>query len=331
MTENLIDTKPAKKAFSIIGLAMTIFLLVASVLQILWGVIPTSILGEQNWFVSSSLGKCIGTFAPIYLVGAPICIALMKKTPAENIPTLTLGGKNFWLFIPIIISVMYVGNIIGTVFSLLLSGGNAENPIANILADNNILQIIIAVIVAPIIEEFICRKQIIDRTKKYGEKTAVFFSALVFGLFHLNLYQFFYAFGLGLVFGYVYIRTGKIRYTIIYHIIVNFIGSVLSSLVLSSIDIATLSTINATTSDAEVIQIFANMMPGILIYLIYIIVLFAVVILGIVLLILQCKKLMWKPAPTNLSKGTVFKTVYINIGMILFVLLSIAGIIFSLL
>ena len=65
------------------------------------------------------------------------------------------------------------------------------------------------VIVGPIFEEWLFRKQLIDHTRKYGEKTAILLSGLAFGLFHMNLFQFFYAFLLGLMFGYVYTRTSS--------------------------------------------------------------------------------------------------------------------------
>ena len=68
-----------------------------------------------------------------------------------------------------------------------------------------------------ILEEFIFRKMVIDRIWQYGEKIAVVTSALIFALFHINLFQFFYALGIGLIFAYVYLRTGKLRYTIIMH------------------------------------------------------------------------------------------------------------------
>ena len=50
------------------------------------------------------------------------------------------------------------------------------------------------VICAPILEEYIFRKLIVDRTVKYGQGVAVVLSGLMFGLFHGNLNQFAYAF-----------------------------------------------------------------------------------------------------------------------------------------
>ncbi|MBQ4100515.1 MAG: CPBP family intramembrane metalloprotease [Oscillospiraceae bacterium] len=329
MTENLIDTKSAKKIFSAVGIAMTVFMILAFILQILWDIIPTFIWGEDNWF-TSSLGAWFRTIIPMYLIAFPICFLLMKRVPAETSAGVKLGGKNFWLFIPIILCVMYAGNIIGTILSYILSGGTAQNPLENLLFDDNPMKILVVVILAPIIEEFICRKLIIDRTRKYGEKTAILLSALVFGLLHGNLYQFFYAFGLGLIFAYIYVRTGRLRYSIIYHTIVNFIGSAIAPFMLSLVDLSKLSTVDANTSNAEAIEIFTSMMPGLAILLIYVFLLLSFAILGLVLLIIQCRKLVFKTAPAELPKGTVFKTVYINTGMILFILLSIATFVFAL-
>ena len=59
--------------------------------------------------------------------------------------------------------------------------------------------------------------------RRYGEKTAIVFSALAFALFHMNLFQFFYAFGLGLIFGYVYTRTSRLRYSVLMHMLIDSI------------------------------------------------------------------------------------------------------------
>ena len=50
----------------------------------------------------------------------------------------------------------------------------------------------------------------------------------MFGLFHGNFGQFFYAFAVGSVFAYVALRTGGIRYTVVLHFLVNFFGMTVS-------------------------------------------------------------------------------------------------------
>lgn len=78
------------------------------------------------------------------------------------------------------------------------------------------------------LEELFFRKALISHMKPYGEKTAVILSALMFGLFHGNFSQVFYAFFLGLLFGYVFVKTEKLRYSLMLHMIINFLGSVLA-------------------------------------------------------------------------------------------------------
>ena len=67
------------------------------------------------------------------------------------------------------------------------------------------------VIIAPIVEEIIFRGLIMSGFSRiYNPVLAIFFSALLFALFHLNPWQFAAAFSLGLVLGWIRIRTGSV-------------------------------------------------------------------------------------------------------------------------
>jgi uncharacterized protein len=67
------------------------------------------------------------------------------------------------------------------------------------------------VIIAPIVEEIIFRGLIMSGFSRiYHPAFAIFFSALLFALFHLNPWQFAAAFSLGLVLGWIRIRTGSV-------------------------------------------------------------------------------------------------------------------------
>jgi len=67
------------------------------------------------------------------------------------------------------------------------------------------------VIIAPIVEETIFRGLIMSGfSRNYHPVFAIFFSALLFALFHLNPWQFAAAFSLGLVLGWIRIRTGSV-------------------------------------------------------------------------------------------------------------------------
>ena len=93
--------------------------------------------------------------------------------------------------------------------------------------DTNIWGILlIVVLIGPILEEYLCRKVLLDRINQYGQGISVLVSGLIFGLIHGNFYQFFYAFGLGAIFAYIYVKTGKWKYPVVFHILINFMGSV---------------------------------------------------------------------------------------------------------
>ena len=147
---------------------------------------------------------------------------------------------------------MFLGNMIGNILSAGATDGQATNRINDVIlgSDWRVNALFIGLL-APVCEEWIFRKEIISRLRRYGEKTAIIFSALAFALFHMNVFQFFYAFGLGLMFGYVYTRTSRLRYSVAMHMLINLNGSVLAPLVIQQIDPRIL---DGTVSEAEIMR-----------------------------------------------------------------------------
>jgi len=326
MNEISYDLSDRRKVFSRIGWAMSAVLVISTVLQAVWFMVP----GEEHWMNSSSVGMWLGSIGPLYVVAIPVGLLIMRKLPVQKPEDNPLGKKNFLVFLPICFCLMYGGNIIGTLLSFVLSGGMAENALMDYIMDNSLLKILVMVILAPLLEEYICRKQVIDRTRQYGEKIAVFLSALVFGLLHQNLFQFFYAFALGLVFAYIYIRTGRLRYSVLLHGIVNFMGSVIAPWVLSKMNVEALDGIDPNAPMEELMAVYGEILPGLAIGVGYVLLLIGLSITGLVLLIIKCKQLVWKEADAQLPKGTCVKTVYWNVGMVLYILLCLISIVISL-
>lgn len=323
MNDETFDLKPVRKVFSRIGLSLFVISAVAIILQLIWFRIPGVL--DTSW------GIWLGTFVPLYVAAVPLGLLVMKALPAEKPEDHPLGGKAFTVFLLIGFCLMYCGNLIGTLLSFLLSGGTAENAIMDFAMDTNPIKILFLVILAPAIEEYIFRRQLIDRTVKYGEKTAVLLSALTFGLLHQNLFQFFYAFGLGLVFAYIYTRTGRLRYSVILHTIINFLGSVVAPLILSMVDLNALANLDPNATDAEMLLLMGDMLPGLVVYMLYAFLMMGLAIAGLVLLIIYRRKLVWKGASSPLPEGTAFKTVYCNLGMALFGILCLCMTVLALL
>ena len=284
-----------------------------STLQILSDLLP-----------NNDLIMWLGTFLPIFIVGYPVGYLMMKNLPTSDFEDNKLNFKSFIVYFCICYTFMYFGNIIGNLLSSVLSNGDASNPLNNyIMSDANIfIRIAIFVVLSPLCEELIFRKVIIDRTVRFGQKTAIAFSAVMFALFHLNLYQIFYAFGIGLVFGHVYVKTHDIKYSFMLHALLNFMGSILSTLVLSTLDMELLNEIAeagyVVTIDENTIS---KLFPGALILLIWIIFIFALSIAGFVLFVKNIRKVKYPDMPEQLEKGTVFNTVYLNVGVIVFICL----------
>ena len=184
--------------------------------------------------------------------------------------------------------------------------------------DSSVLpKALLLVILAPIIEEYIFRKILIDRMHSYGEKLAVVTSALMFGLFHGNLSQFFYAYALGLVFGYVYLKTGRLRYSICLHMLINLLGGVVGPFFLEKISVI----YTMETMDLAALE---PVLPWMAAFGLYTSALVGTAVAGLVLLCIHKKHISFEPAELELPKETWFKTVYANVGMILLVLTCLA-------
>lgn len=329
--DELYDLKPARKVFSRIGLAFCAILAVATVAQLAWVLIPQLIWGEDNWMATSSWGFWLTSFVPLYAFAIPAGLLLLRKLPAQKPQEHKLPFTSFLVIFPVCVFFMISGSLLGNILSALLSGGTAENALNEYAMDTNPLKVVVMVILAPLLEEYVCRKQIIDRTLPYGEKTAVVLSAAVFGLLHQNLFQFFYAFALGLVFGYIYIRTGRLRYTVVLHAIVNFMGSVIAPWVLQLADMEAIAGMDPTMPTEQLIAVYMEILPGLLALLGYLFLYYGLAFAGFVLLIVMWRKQQWKSIDTQLPKGTAFRTVYLNVGMILYVLICVATTVLALL
>ena len=319
-------TLTPQKAFSRMGLALFVMLVVTTLVQaVCSGVVNVMAMQGNNLYETCPWLIWAISFLPLYVAGVPIGLAMMRRLPAvENPETASLSVGKLLKYLVMSIGVMYAGNLIGTGLSSLFSGGSAENPLLNYVFDNSPLKVIVIVILAPLVEEYIFRKQIIDRLSKYGEGVAIVFSGVTFGLFHGNLFQFFYACGLGMLFAYVYIRTRRLRYTVILHAVINLIGSVLGPWVLSQVDTDVLSSLDPAAIAAMDQETLMAIAPGILLYGLYALLMIGLAIAGVVLLIVNRKKAELRPAAEELPKGQRFKTAYLNVGVVLLTLLCVA-------
>ncbi len=93
-----------------------------------------------------------------------------------------------------------------------------------------LLTFIATAIVPALVEEFACRGIVLGLLKKHGEVFAIITSSIVFGIMHGNFEQIPFAVMVGLVLGYIYVKTGSIWISVAVHGINNAISVVFSYL-----------------------------------------------------------------------------------------------------
>lgn len=283
-----------KIVFLKIGFALFAMVLAVIVVQLGMGALVGQFvpeIEESPWFIGILIG------IPFYCVGFPIFLKMMKSLPdgpKGETKKMSFGHLLAMFFMSM--AAAYIFNIVGLVINTiigLIKGADVLNPLVEVLDGSGMIPIIIFVgILSPIIEEIVFRGVLLNKLRGYGDQTAICFTALTFALFHGNLSQFFYAFVLGLFFGYMAIKTNTIRYTVILHIIINMLGSVIMpGLALSGNDI--------------LIGI-----SGLFIMIIF--------VAGIVLFIINVKKVKLEAEETEIDPGIRKKLTYWNVGMLLY-------------
>ena len=202
---------------------------------------------------------------------------------------------------------MNIIGLIGTTIYGILQKHEVENVLESAVIDTTTTtQMIVVVMLAPIFEEYIFRKLFIDRAVKYGEGIAIFLSGMIFALFHGNFGQAIYAFGVGALLSYIYVRTGYIGYTIVIHMMMNFLGTVVPLFITGTENIALITIYG--------LLIIITVLSGIVLYIVY----------------LVKHKFYTKPVSLVPNGQRVFGSSIINIGMIIYILVFMAMIIYQL-
>ncbi len=175
-----------------------------------------------NWLLS---------FLPLYGVAFPVFITLLQPLPGIKPPRQKVGFG--WLAgtVCAAFALMYAGALAGNGLNWLigwLRGRPVLSGLEEIVGAAPVWQtVLFACVLAPVGEEitFNC---LLEKTLVFGEKRAALFCALAFGMFHGNLYQFFYAFAVRFVLVQLRLRTGSLGLCIGLHALINLVGGVVS-------------------------------------------------------------------------------------------------------
>ncbi len=228
--------KPVRKfprwsdLFSVVGLFVLCNLLASVVLGV--------VLAANGYEATSSIPENMAwmfvvvqilTFLPVIL----FVVHLRRRAGLERTGVhFTFRRINAPMILWGILFILVSSIVIEPVLSLLPDVGMDS---LDGLMGNGGWSVLSAVVLAPLLEEYLFRGLFIDSMRRrMGTLGAVFVSALLFGLAHGIPQQAFNAFVVGLILGYIYVRTDSLAVVVIIHAINNALAYVLLELLGSS-------------------------------------------------------------------------------------------------
>ncbi len=320
----------AKKAYSRFGFTYTAMYWVYVAVIALFLIIRNIVISDGS--MSDQIQMLI-YFGIRFVIIYPLMYFFIRKLPKFEIKKNKLGIGGFIACLFITYFLMIAANIVGMVLNSLIgnaTGNGAVNPLMDVVDGMSpIVMIVIVAVLAPVWEELLFRKFLIDRVVNYGEVTAMLMSGVMFGLYHGNLAQCAYAFAIGCFLAFIYIRTGKIGYTIAIHMFINGFSTYLTKFMLSGVNIAEMQgyLLNGDTeSYTKFVQENMVALAGVAMVGLFVIV---AVFVGFILAIVLRKKFVFEHHEEEIEKGKRFKTAVLNPGMILYMIYWIATVILT--
>ena len=257
------------------------------------------------------------------LIAVFISSLVLKTKEAPKPEKRPVSFKKFLLLIPISFAVRTAGTLISNAISMVSGSYSESDELTVLLLDMDIWVVFVCVgIIAPIIEELFFRKMLIDRLRPHGEMACLIVSSLFFGLFHQNIGQFFYAFGMGLVLAHLYYHSGKYHLAVIIHAIFNITG-IIPILFYDSL-IEAIETAYLLIEGSAPIDALLPFVSTIIAYFIYAVVLLALTIAGIIIIGTNYKKFKIQKSNSPLSPAEQREVFWKTPGIIVAVAITAA-------
>ena len=182
------------------------------------------LLGAYDIYYSSWYEEVANALI-IYPAGILAFGLILRPLPKPRLHGKPPKARDVIVCIIVAMGFLYIAS---SVTDFMLAGTDTVDYANESVAEESFwMAMLFTVILAPLFEEILFRKLLLDRLLFLGDWSALLISALFFGLFHTNLYQFLYATTTGLVLGYVHIMTGKMRWKVGLHMFVNLFCGVL--------------------------------------------------------------------------------------------------------
>lgn len=194
------------------------------------------VLGLQ--FISPEFAKEYGMIIsyPLMFIPAMLYASAKSRFDENFTPGFKMDSNNFGRFSGIQIAAIVTVATLATAFmtdaisSLMPPMPEwLEATMKELLHAPFWITLISVSVFAPLFEEWLCRGIVLrSLLTKYSPATAIIVSAVFFAIIHFNPWQAIPAFILGLLFGYVYYKTGSLKLTMLMHCANNTMAAVFS-------------------------------------------------------------------------------------------------------
>lgn len=264
---------------------------------------------------------------PVYAIGLPLAMLLLKKLPKNPVPVQQFSAKHILYYGMITFTLSTTVSLVSKFLMDVLARGASETALTSPFRVT-FWYLLDSIILSPVLEELLFRKMLLDRFRRYGETLAILVSAVTFGLFHMELGQSLITTAMGMVFAYVYLRSGKIGYCMLLHSACNLFAAGIMQILMSRLSPKVWMALQGSKDITMRADDWMELLPLAL----YTLVVYSVVIAGWIVLIRNRKKTVILPAEEQLEPKQAVRAVFGSVGMVLFAVMSlvmIAGSIFS--
>ena len=208
-----MDSK--KKSIEKIGFGIAIMFLISWI----WTIFI------RNKLNLTSIQNTIIGIIVLYVIGLCLFKLIIKNIPNYKIEKGKISLKELVLCFFLQFSSILVMSVLTVILSKIT--GNEIGGEIDALTPLMLFQLLIF---NPIIEEYVFRKLFADKLLKHGELLFMLTSSFCFSIVHgvsLGIPQILYTFILGMIWSYVYIKSGNLLVPIILHSLSNLFGSVI--------------------------------------------------------------------------------------------------------
>ncbi len=321
------DRRAARRTFSRIAISLAAYTAVSYVVILLLRLL-LQVTGLSSVVADNICLSWVLSVAPMYLCGLPVLWLIVRRMPEYTPRGGSLSVGNFLILFLVSRAFLTVGSLVSQILvgilERLLGHEIADTTTEMVESTPAWLLFLLVVLLAPLVEEFIFRKLFIDRLGCYGDKAAILFTSALFGIAHGNFYQFVYTFLLGLILGYLYTRTGKMRWSFLLHAITNFLGSIVALPILNAMRRLEELLAEETPNLSELFGLSSLVLS-------YSVLLYGAAILGVIFFFLYKKRIRLSEGEFPLPGKTLFAASVCNLGTPIFFLVSVAEFVLSVL